>query len=105
LAICQPVIQVMNVGEDVRMCKRSPFGGTGRSACVQKHEDRVRIVELARVWLAFDFIKRIDVDHELQLKHNGRRGELRMPDQATRTSIFEEPVNLVGSVTSVDGTG
>src|ERR1700678_4485138 len=103
LAICQPVIQVMNVGEDVRMCERGAFGGTGRSTRVQEHKDRVRIVKFSGVWLAFDFIKRIDVDHEFQLKRYGRRGELRMPDEATRAGILEEPVNLGADVTRVDG--
>src|ERR1700728_3647279 len=93
----------MNIGEDVRVCERCPFGGSGRSARVQKHKDRVRIVKLSGVWLAFDFIKRIDVDDELQLKRHGRRGELRMSDQATWANIFEEPVNLGPCVTRVDG--
>jgi len=49
LSVRQPVIEVMNVGEDVRVCKRSPFGISGRSARVQEHEDRVRIVKLSGV--------------------------------------------------------
>ena len=39
----------MNVREDVRVCKRGPFGGSGRSARVQERKDRVRIVKLSGV--------------------------------------------------------
>src|SRR5579859_843184 len=101
--ICQPVIQVMNVGEDVRVCKRSPFGGTSSSARVQKHKNRFWVVELSGVWLFFDPMKRIQVDYVLPLQPYSRYGKLRMPDQSTRASILDEPVNLGACVTCVDG--
>src|ERR1700755_3547958 len=102
LSVRQPVIEVMNVGEDVRVCKRSPFRGSSRSARVQKHEDRIRIVKLSGVKLFFGVVKRIEVDYVFPLQSYSRRGKLRMPDQATRSCVLEEPINLGTCITRVD---
>src|SRR5258708_481693 len=101
--ICQPIIQIMNVGEDVRMRERCPFGGTGRSACVQEHKDRVRIVKLTCVCLSFDLIEGIEANYVLPLQPYSWCGKLRMPNQTTGASILKETINLSDCVTRVDG--
>src|SRR5258705_3937345 len=103
LSVRQPVVEVVNVRKNVRVCKRGSFGGAGRSACVQKHENRVRIVKLSGVWFFVGLTKRSEVDHVLPLQGHRGCGKLRMPDQTARSRILKNPVNLGACITRVDG--
>src|ERR1700733_2428149 len=103
LSVRQPVVEVVDVRKNVRVCKCGSFGISGRAARVQKHENRVRIVKFTAVKFFFSLLERSEVDQVFPMQAHRRCRKLGMPDQTARSSILEEPVNLGTCITRVDG--
>src|SRR5262245_32067864 len=89
----QPVIEVVDIRQDIGVGERNAFGAAGCTAGVDESQDRVRIVN----WIATELDRSVQwlfIEHPLPRELDGRRRQRRVPDEAARVRVGKDAIDF-----------